>query len=291
MNPQLLEELNKSIVDLNSERPTAKIMIYGESGVGKTVAALEIAQKIRPTGTKILYVDAVEGWVSLLNHPGLTNDVQRMVYQGISQLDAAEQAMREGLAPFDNIGVLVTDELSTIAKFDLDNVLKGRSKNDPSKDPDVPTQPDFFANTERMRRACMKMFRLPIHQIHLAHMRDDKDDKQKVTIRPDFMPKLSKSIREGLSVMAYMQANERTKSDGTVEYVRSLQTHPTTRVTAKSRIGGLGIHCTVSEFISVTQRWLQGNVETVEVQDIVEDTSSSLVRETDDPTSVAIEVD
>lgn len=291
MNPQLLEALNKSLVDLETASPTVNIMIYGESGVGKTVAAVEIAQKICPPGMKILYIDAVEGWVSLLNHPGLTNNVRRMVYQGISQLDAAEEAIRAEIAPFDNIGVIVTDELSTIAKFDLDKVLEGRTKKDPTKDPDVPTQPDFFANTERMRRACMKLFRLPIHQVHIAHMRDDKDEKQRVTIRPDFMPKLSKSIREGLSVLAYMTANERSSSDGSIEYVRALQTHPTTRVVAKSRIGGLGIHCTVSEFISVTRQWLQGNVETVEVQDIVEDTSNSLVRETDDPTSVAIEVE
>lgn len=289
MNPQMLESLNKSLVDLDSTDSYAKVMIYGESGVGKTVAALQIAQAICPAGKSILYIDAVEGWVSLKNHPGLTDNVVRMEYQGLSQLDALVEAL-ETEESFKRFGVVVTDELSTFAKIDLDRVLETRSKKDPTKDPDVPTQPDFFANTERVRRATLKMFKFPVHQIHLAHVRDDKDEKQRVMIRPDFMPKVSKSIREGLHVLAYMTANER-QQNGTPVYVRALQTHPTNRVNAKSRVGGLGIHCTVSDFIETLVQWLQGNVETVEVQDIVEDTSDSIVRETDDPTSVAIQVD
>lgn len=278
------EALKASMVEMNSVQPAAKIMIYGESGVGKTVAASEVAHAICPPGKQILYIDAVEGWVSLLNHPGLTDNVKRMEYQGISQLEYLAEALPVDEF-FQQFGVIVIDEFSTIAKFDLDTVLKARAKADPGKDVDVPTQPDYLANTERVRRAFMKLAKVNIHQIYLSHVREDKDEKQKTMTRPALMPKLSQTIREGLHVVAYMTATEKTVDDKPV-YVRALQTHPSRTIVAKSRVGGLGIHCTISTFNKVLVEWLKGNIETQEVQDVVEDKSESIVRSDDDPAIV-----
>src|SRR4249919_211375 len=104
-------------------------MIYGPNGVGKTVEAARLAKSICPPGKKILYVDAVEGWVALLNHSDeqLTSNVSRMVYDSISQLALLGNAIAAKVAPFDNIGVLVFDELSRMSKKDLDIVLASRS--------------------------------------------------------------------------------------------------------------------------------------------------------------------
>lgn len=279
-----LEALKSSMVEMDTVQPAAKLMFYGESGVGKTVAAMETAQAILPVGKKILYIDAVEGWVSLLNHPGLTDNTQRMEYKGISQLEYLADALPVDEF-FQQFGVIVVDEFSTIAKFDLDTVLKARAKSDPSKDADVPTQPDYLAATERVRRAFMKMAKVNVHQIYLSHVREDKDEKSKTMTRPAFMPKLSQTIREGLHVVAYMTATEKTVDDKPV-YVRALQTHPSKSIVAKSRVGGLGIYSTVSNFNKVLVEWLKGNIETQEVQDVVEDKSDSVARSDDDPAIV-----
>jgi ABC-type phosphonate transport system ATPase subunit len=59
-----------------------KILLYGQSGVGKTVEAMELAQRCTPDDKRILYIDTGEGWVSLLNHPQLMRRTTRSGLQG-----------------------------------------------------------------------------------------------------------------------------------------------------------------------------------------------------------------
>lgn len=206
-------------------RRTAKVLLYGDSGVGKTVLAASLGQDI-------VYVDSAEGWVSLSNHPELLAKVRRLEYQGLSQLETLATYIIDGSVQCDT---LIVDEASTIAILDLDTVLASRSQRDASKDPDVPTQPDFFANTERCRRAFLKLLRLPINVVFVAHLREDKDERTGVTTqRPAFSPKLRASIEQNCHLVARLTANEKGG-----EYVRKMQTQPIRGVDAKSRIGGL----------------------------------------------------
>lgn len=142
----MLDALNSLVVPMENTEPKFKGMFYGESGAGKTVLAMELAHKLKGDGN-IIYIDSVEGWVSLLNHPGLINGVSRMVYQGLSQLDTLIMAIVNGYAPYDKTTVIVYDELSVIAKLDLDRVLAVNAKKESGKDADVATWPDMNANT------------------------------------------------------------------------------------------------------------------------------------------------
>lgn len=278
---QMLEALKQSVAPLSETKPFIKALIYGESGVGKTVAALQLAQSIKGRG-KILYIDAVEGWVSLRNHSGLMDDVIRIKYEGLSQLELIHDLFVAGDDFVKDVEVVIFDEISVIAKNDLDVVLKASLKSDPNKDPDVPTWPDMNANTHRMRKMTINFMKLDVHQIYLSHLREDEDKNLGYKVRrPEFMPKLNTTIREGLHLVAFMKADER-KHAGNIEYVRSLQVHPTKTVVAKSRIGGMGIHTTMSDLIKTTVEWMQGKVDTVEVQDVVDDTTSGIFTD-DDP--------
>lgn len=277
----LLDALNSLVVPMVNTSPKFKGMFYGESGAGKTVLAMELAHKLKGDG-KIIYIDSVEGWVSLLNHPGLIDEsVMRMTYQGLSQLDTLIMAIVNGYAPYDDVTVIVHDELSVIAKLDLDRVLEVNAKKEAGKDPDTATWPDMNANTQRVRRVVTKLLQLPVHQIILAHQRDDVNEKGKIIVRPDFMPKLSKSIRESLHMVGHMTAKEVRNGDD-MDYVRTVQTHPTSSVIAKSRIGGLPVHSMGSELEVAILDWLGGKGETIEVQDVIQDTSSPMARNTDD---------
>lgn len=224
------EAFLNTLVPLERETPYAKVLIYGDSGVGKTTLAATL-------GKRTLLVDAVDGWVSLRNHPELLGKVTRVKYEGLSQLETlADMIMSGELSDYDTI---VLDEASAIATFDLDTVLKSRSKKDINKDPNVPTQPDFFANTERCRRAFTKLVKLPVNVVFVSHVREDKDDRTGVvTKRPQFTPKLRTTIEQSMHLVAYLTAMEQRKGEET-EYVRKLQTMPSKGINAKSRIGGL----------------------------------------------------
>lgn len=267
------QALMASVAPLEDATPHVKGMIYGESGVGKTVAALQVMQAIVPKDKKILYLDAVEGWVSLINHPGLKDRVIRMQYQGLSQINLIIDLINEGDEWAKQFGGIVIDEISVIAQLDLDNVVKAQTKDDPSRDPDLPIWPDMNINTHRVRKTMIAMQRLPFHQIYLSHIREDEDKaKGYKVIRPEFMPKTSTTIRNGLHFIAHMTANDKTV-DGKKVYVRSLQTHPTRTVIAKSRIGGLGVHCSVEKLTSQILGWIGGNVKEVEIQEVINDES------------------
>lgn len=292
---KILQGLLDSMEDMEHASPLAKIMIYGESGVGKTVAALQVAQAITSPDKRVLYLDAVEGWVSLLNHPELKKRVTRMVYKGRSQIDAIADYVGKEDSPLLQFETVILDELSTMSKNDLDIVLAQRSKADAGKDPDVPTQPDYLSNTERMRRTATKLLKAGVNIILVSHLREDKDQRTGViTIKPAFMPKFSETLRENIHVVAYMTADERRDEEGVVSYLRALQVHPTKGVVAKTRVGGLTTRVDVDEFINTYIEWQRGDREEQNEDEIIilDEPVDAVVSESEDTDdSVGIVVD
>lgn len=283
-----LEQLLSMMGNPEEEHPRAHNVVFGESGVGKTVEALALAQAITPEGQQIVYIDSANNWSSLNNHPSLKKRVRRASYLGLGQLDAMMDGKESGHEFFGTVGCWVVDELSSIAKLDLDGVLQRRAANDKSKDPDAPTQPDYYAATERLRRRVNRMVTLDSHTVFVCHMREDKDEKSRMTIRPDFMPAFGKKLRELCDNVAYMIAEEFTNENGAPEYRRFLQVHPTGRVVAKTRVGGLGVVVTPREFNLATLEWTQGRRQTNEDSDLIVRLPDNHMVESDE---VAIEVE
>lgn len=288
---ELMQALLESMQDLTDATAHVKTMIYGESGVGKTVLAMEMAQAVTPNGKRILFMDATEGWVSLLNHPHLKARTARMKYQGLSQIDLLIKAMQAD-TPFADIGTIVIDEVSTIALKDLDNVLNTRAAKDPSKDRDVATQPDMGANTERMRRTIGDLLAMDINVILVSHIREDADARTGIkTIRPGMMPKMSVTIRGQLHDVVHLTADEIRDEGGEVGYSRTLQVLPTRGVVAKTRVGGLSIHVPTAEYITAVGEWMHGDRESLDPETIeVAEDIGTLVLETDENV-VGVEVD
>jgi hypothetical protein len=163
-----------------------------------------------------------------------------MKYQGISQIEAVCDAIEAGQEPFDSFDHIVLDTASNIALLDLDVVVKVRAKKDPGKNEDFPTQPDYGHNTERMRRVINRLLTLPVHITMTAHAREDRDERTGVIyVRPDFTPKLRKSIGRMCHLIGYMTATGGVDDASDAEYVRKIQVHPTRQIEAKSRIKGL----------------------------------------------------
>lgn len=285
MDKLLLEGLIDSMQDLETRSPYFKGMIYGESGVGKTILALKVAQAITPKNQTIVFVDTVEGWVSALNHKneGLLDRCIRMPYKGLSQIAALVQAKEEGIEPFVNAGCIILDEASTIARIDLDVALKARAKSSQDKDVDAPTWPDMNINTHRMRMSMLDLLTKDLHVILVSHLREDENKRTgKLYTRPDFMPKLSKSIREMVHLVGHMTSALTATEEGDAEYVRSIQVYPTDHIVAKTRVGGMGIDANEQELCIAISEWVQGNGEDLDNNTPLEDTDSLFAEENDE---------
>ena len=244
--------------DLSLKNVNLKVIIYGDSGVGKTVAAMQIAQAITPENKTIEFIDFLEGWASILNHPGLTARTSRQQYEGLSQIQVLAKAIKQGKPPFNRIGTVVIDELSAMTKSDLDVVLKARAANDSSKDPNVPTQPDFYSNTERARRTVTEILQADVNVIFVAHQREDKLANGRVVIRPAFMPAFSELFRQMVHLVSHLECNEFIAEDGTTTFRRSFQVHPTQSVSAKTRVGGLSVNVPIDVLIPTAVQWMRG---------------------------------
>lgn len=267
---ELLDALEESLTDLNAEVASGKVLIYGPSGVGKTVLAFQLAQKITPPDQSILYVDAVEGWVSLLNHPELKARSKRVPYEGISQLNTIALAAKHKAGSFNNIGTIIYDEYSTMTKKDLAIVVETRAKQQTDKDPDVPAQPDYLANTRRMEKAAYAALAIEnINVIFIAHVRYDLLPNGSKYESPLFSDKLQTSMKEVCHVVAHMTADDRVLEDGTVDYVRYLQVHPSKKIAAKSRVGGLPLRVGPTRFVNRFAEWLASGEP--EVEEITEE--------------------
>lgn len=270
---QMYTELLNSMTQIEDERPYFKGMFYGESGVGKTILAIRIAQALCPPGKFVLYFDSKEGWTSVLNHPELKQGLRRIKFQAMSQIEALAQILEAGVGEFQNVGAVVIDEYSTLSDYDLDQVLAVRSRVDKTKDPDVATQPDFNANTQRMRRLTDALFRIPeMHLIFLAHIRYDKDNRGVTVASPSFMPKLSAKLRESMHLVGRMQGEDMNNPDGTTRYIHQVQVHPTKLVIAKSRIGGLPVNVSDDTLVQAVAEWVHGGRDTVNSSTIHRDT-------------------
>ena len=260
----MVEYLASKRQSLNTLQPNLKMLIYGEPGTGKTVAAMKIAQAITPEGKSIEFLDFLEGWTSLLNHKGLTDRTNRQQYEGLSQIEALSQAIDEKLAPFDTIGTVILDEFSAMANADLDTVLRVRMAADRSGE-DVPAWPDYHANKERTRKAITKLLSSNINVILVAHTKEDKDNTTgAVTTKPAFIQSFYGVFSQMLHVVANLTAVQfAAKEDGTQEYRRIFQVNPTKRVSAKTRVGGLPVTVEYEPLIHAIIEWMKGKRETV----------------------------
>lgn len=289
---ELLQELLNSMKDpLAEETQNVTGIIYGDNGGGKTVTAVKLAQAIvgfhggnknDPANPDIIFVDAVNAWRSLKNHRNILQGVKRIPYAGKEQLETIVEAIQWRPDGFKNAKVIILDEMSSMTDRDGDTVLAARSRADASKDPDVLTQPDMGATTERMRRVVINLLRQDISIIFVAHMREDEDKaKGYKIIRPRFMPKFSGTIREGLDFVAFMSAVEDGREGETIKYRRQLQVHPTKTIVAKTRVGGLNLTESPDSFVSGVIKWLKGDAGDSTVDTVIDDVVPD-VNETDE---------
>ncbi|SRR5881394_401488 len=283
-NSQLYAALRNSAVPLEDEIITANVIIYGPPGAGKTVELVKLAQAVTAPDKEIVYLDSAQGFVSLKNHPGLMKRVIRYRFKGVSQLGTLAAAIAEKAEGFENVGAVIIDEVSSIAKEDLSLVVVARIKAEKITEYDGADWPGYNANLERVSRELRKLYKLPIHILMASHMRESEvqsgANKGKRVKRPSMPPELAE-VGNGLAhVLAYMESSIKDVG-GKVQYVHTLQVHSSSLVNAKSRVGGLPVKVTPDVFNQRMVEFVQSGTEVNEEKPI----------EVDDSFAIGIEVE
>lgn len=264
-----LDALREAIQPLDLTKIKFKWLLYGKSGVGKTVEAMELAQRITPPDKQILFVDTGEGWVSLENHPQLKRRTNRMLYTGLSQFSTFVAAVTEELEGFDNYGTVVFDEFSTSAKKFLHVVLDATNVNYLTG---APEYKHWGIMSRNLEATVWKLLELKeTHNlIFVAHEKTKQDERTKLNLTgPSFMESVEATVKENVHVVSRMTADVENRT-GVPKYKRELQLHPTKMVVAKSRVGGLEILASPSKFNDRVVDWMNNSGELVDEQEVVE---------------------
>lgn len=266
VDQKTLKALEETFILADDKRLTFKGLIFGESGVGKTVEAVRMAQIVTPPDKQILFIDTSDGWVSLLNHKaeGILERVRPMAYHGLSQYEALVEALKAGQGSFGSVGTIVFDEISTTAKRDLVNVEKATQLGEF----DAPEFKHYNIATRRMEKVLTKMLELrETHNlIFVSHMKERENKITKIKKKePSVMPAFAETLKESLHVVGFMKADiKHDEKGGTPKYVYTMQVHPSKMVTAKTRIGGLDVIVDPVKFNERLVTWISRNDNTME---------------------------
>jgi hypothetical protein len=226
--------------------------IYGLSGVGKTILNMAVAQAIRgDEDWPILFLDSSDGFVSLEDFPSLMEGVDRYRvddYRDLSVIGDSLQHRRKG---FETYGLTVMDEVSS---WYLD-MLHAWVREDEGLPADAPL-PDIQGKqygppTHALLDIVGKFHKTPdMHLLLVSHEQERGGEAQK-RAEPSLPPAFLRGLNQKMHLVARVEGVIRT--DG---YKRSVQTQPSRRVVAKSRISTLAV---VEEYENVPDRiaeWL-----------------------------------
>jgi len=224
MTDEILQALLDTIAPVSEKSNKIKALFYGDFGVGKTCFA---ASSPNP-----MVIDFEQSSFSLGNHPEF-REVPVMTCKSYKQMNYLADKIEEG--HFKEIETFICDTFSELQNIDLDAIVKKAALTDASRNEFLPIGPDYNENTERMRQLARRFRDMDKHFIMLTHFKEEKEEATgRLYVRPNLTPKLSGTIGRMTHIIGYMTAT----GEGETRR-RLMQTQPTEKVTAKSRIGGL----------------------------------------------------
>jgi hypothetical protein len=245
-------------------------MFYGYDGVGKTIGGLALLNYIVEPDKAILLLDSAENWLSINNHPNLKQAklsdgsyrIRRYAYRGETWLHAVAAACERKVPPFDNVGGVQFDELSSMADSMLAVILKIAESRDPSRAEDDATWPEYKQLLRKMKNATNRFAQIEgVHTLGIAHVRTDKAAFNKMQEAPNFTPGVGREIRKPQHLIANVTLTE--------EGERRFRVQPTPEVVAKCKIGGMAPVVGFGTLATELKKWLGGEGTTVDTQEVI----------------------
>jgi hypothetical protein len=219
------------VVPVQKRANFINIMLYGDSGVGKThlAGSADEVPDLRP----VLMIDFEGGTETLVRtYP----DVQQVRVTTWKEMQSVYDELHRGKHGFSTV---ILDSLTEIQKFNMYSVMEELIQNRPDLDPDVPGMREWGKNLEQMRKFVRGFRDLPMNTIFTGLKKEDKNDKTgMVTTLPSLSGKLAGEVAAFLDIVGFYYV-KRIGSGEDAEDKRLLLFNKTETVVAKDRTGRL----------------------------------------------------
>lgn len=206
------------------------VLIYGDSGIGKTVLAgsASIVAEMGP----VVVVDFEGGTISLKDfYPDV--DVVR-----VKTIREMQRVYDELYRMKHNYKTVVIDSLTEVQKMFMSEIVKAQYQKDPDKyDEDVPGIYEWGKNTEQIRKLVRAYRDLPMNSIFTALAMETKDKNNVTRTVPNFSNKLIGEVPGLVDIVLYMYTKKIDKNT----YKRLLLTRKTDTTVAKDRTNKLPV--------------------------------------------------
>lgn len=222
-----------NITALDDRNQYANILIYGETGVGKTVFA---STAPRP----ILWLEAEGGTASIGDKAGI--DIAR-----VSGLDSYREALIVLQENPDKWKTVVIDSFTETQAAILKDIMRKVVDADESRDEFSPLFSEWGRLTGIMREIARAFRDLPMHVVITALQREDKDEYTgRTKVRPRLSPTLAEEVPAFMDAVLYLYSATTKKgeadADGVeadedgITVVRNALLKPTGKYMAKCRV-------------------------------------------------------
>jgi hypothetical protein len=215
----------QSVSDL---QPTFNILIYGESGVGKTVLAGSSC--VVPEMSPVLLLDVEGGTLSLQKrYPEV--DVAR-IKTWADIVNIYNEIKKAG--PNSYYKTIIVDSLTETQNVGMSAIMRRAVKKDEERDPDLPGIGEWGKNTNQMR-ALIRSFRNceHINTVFTCLAARDQDKKGNWYTHPALSNKLAREAAGFFDVVLYMYTQDNPNQGGPP--LRLLLTQKMKGIVAKDR--------------------------------------------------------